>query len=732
MADRVRICVIGNSHMAALRDGWPLVEADHPGLRLSFFGQGKYALRHIEAVGTRLIQPDPVARQWMYRATGVDAIETEGYDGYLLVGLWPHLRWLEAMLSVTSIVGLEGLGRMLVSFEAALAAAARAEAAERERLEQELRERQEKADEERRRRKAAELARRRRAEERRRRRHEAERQRREAAEQKEREAAEAARRRAEQEERRRREARVAAERARVQAERRAREEAEAAERERQRLAAEAERERQRLAAEAERRRLAEEAERERQRLAAEAAEAERRRRAEEEARRLAEAAEAARRAAEAERAHRARVRRFAVLAAESALARARLIEDAARAEAARAEEEAARLLREHQDRESRALYRAARELEGPEVIPAASHRPLLSRPEEALSDEELFERARAWLPDWRRRERLSTKAAQIDRASSRVGLPPRGRPAEAAAPAGATTAPGRAAAPHEPEPASPADRRLQLAVLAAWAAFVAAGAWGLGLLGRLPGLHALDAGSYLSAHDDRYGFAATVFSLYPLHPLIWPMLWLGLGGYAVRQALPGRGGDARDRATRGPAAGAMLAVATWFPPAALVPWGLETLVWLVALALMVRVIRRLTDRPARDRTEELCTDGVLGLFTGVLLAGAPTAVGAALQAWGVRIDWFPTALAATAVLLGVLLLGLRLALTGRGRMGLALGMAWTLLCLGLPRLLPSPLGAQQSAWVGLTAVFGGLALLLVTSVRRSRVLQAEQRAARSA
>ena len=123
MVDPVRICVIGNSHMAALRDGWPLVEADHPGLRLSFFGQGKYALRHIEAVGTRLIQPDPVARQWMYRATGVDAIETEGYDGYLLVGLWPHLRWLEAMLSVTSIVGLEGLGRMLVSFEAALAAA---------------------------------------------------------------------------------------------------------------------------------------------------------------------------------------------------------------------------------------------------------------------------------------------------------------------------------------------------------------------------------------------------------------------------------------------------------------------------------------------------------------------------------------------------------------------------------------------------------------------------------
>ena len=133
MADPVRICVIGNSHMAALRDGWPLVEADHPGLRLSFFGLGQYGLRRTHAEDTRLVPDHASDRAGMRRACGVEEIDTAGYDGFVLVGLWRGLRWIEMMLCIASIAsiagrdgpdgGLEGPARMLVSFEAAEAAA---------------------------------------------------------------------------------------------------------------------------------------------------------------------------------------------------------------------------------------------------------------------------------------------------------------------------------------------------------------------------------------------------------------------------------------------------------------------------------------------------------------------------------------------------------------------------------------------------------------------------------
>ncbi|QDW16642.1 hypothetical protein [Micrococcus sp. KBS0714] len=569
-------------------------------------------------------------------------------------------------------------------------------------------------DEEARRAQAARVARRRREEEKQRRRREAERRRRVAAEEKARAAAEAEARRREREERRRREAEVAAERARVQAERRAREEAALAERERLRLEAEAEAERRRQAAEAERRRLE-----------AERVEAERRRRAEEAERRRREAEEAARLEAERRRRQAARVRAHTVLHAERALAQARLLEDRAREAERRAAEDAARRRREHEERESRALARAARELEGPEVFPAAADRPLLSDPEERLTDEELFARARVALPEWRRRQRLSTKAQAVRAeatAHSSAG------PVTGALP----LIPGYTPAPPEEPAGSPtaADRRGQALLTVVWALFVLSGAWGLGLAGRVPGLGALDAGAYPLTADGRHGPGASVFGLSPLHPAIWPVLWLLTGMYVLRQWGRGQGASPRHRRIRGAIAGALLALALWFPLAVLAPGGFDVVPWLLALVLMLRVVRRLGARPAARRVARVAEDGALGVLLGTLLAGAPTAVGAALHAWGVHVGWFPTELLALLVLVALLLAALRLVLGGRGRMGVALGMAWTLLCLALPRLLPSPLGAQQSVWVGLAAAFGALLLVTAAAVRRSWARQIERDAAR--
>ncbi|MBN6769118.1 hypothetical protein JRF66_11815, partial [Micrococcus luteus] len=373
------------------------------------------------------------------------------------------------------------------------------------------------------------------------------------------------------------------------------------------------------------------------------------------------------------------------------------------------------------ERESRALARAARELEGPEVFPAAADRPLLSDPEERLTDEELFARARVALPEWRRRQRLSTKAQAVQAeaiAHSSAG------PVTGALP----LIPGYTPAPPE-EPAgspTPADRRGQALLTVVWALFVLSSAWGLGLAGRVLGLGALDAGAYPFTADGRHGPGASVFGLSPLHPAIWPVLWLLTGMYVLRQWGRGQGASPRHRRIRGAVAGTLLALALWFPLAVLAPGGLDVVPWLLALVLMLRVVRRLGARPAARRLARVAEDGALGVLLGTLLAGAPTAVGAALHAWGVHVDGFPTELLALLVLVALLLAALRLVLGGRGRMGVALGMAWTLLCLALPRLLPSPLGAQQSAWVGLAAAFGALLLVTAAAVRRSWARQVER------
>lgn len=263
-----------------------------------------------------------------------------------------------------------------------------------------------------------------------------------------------------------------------------------------------------------------------------------------------------------------------------------------------------------------------------------------------------------------------------------------------------------------------------------WALFVLSGAWGLGLAGRVPGLGALDAGAYPLTADGRHGPGASVFGLSPLHPAIWPVLWLLTGMYVLRQWGRGQGASPRHRRIRGAVAGTLLALALWFPLAVLAPGGFDVVPWLLALVLMLRVVRRLGARPAARRVARVAEDGALGVLLGTLLAGAPTAVGAALHAWGVHVDWFPTELLALLVLVALLLAALRLVLGGRGRMGVALGMAWTLLCLALPRLLPSPLGAQQSVWVGLAAAFGALLLVTAAAVRRSWARQIERDAAR--
>lgn len=452
---------------------------------------------------------------------------------------------------------------------------------------------------------------------------------------------------------------------------------------------------------------------EKERLAAEQArEAEER--ADREARERAQA-EAERREAErvaAERAHEEEVR----LAAEAVLERQRAEEQALREELEREEAEAA--LRRQQERETRALQQAAQEEDGSAHVPPASRRPMLQQPGEHLTDAQLLERARESLPEWRRLDRIVEKAQAIEAATQRH------RPALDVADVPSVEEPPRAYIPPynlpstdpDPEP-NRTDLARRIVVTLTWAAFVFAGLWSLGMVGERPMLHQLAEG--------RYSSDVSMLSMASWHLAIWPILWLALGVHVVHQWMPSQTSAERQRATGWRLSAAMAGVTLWLVLTRLGLAWFDVFVWLAIGYLLVDTVHQLNLYTARTRAERVITDGMIGLFTGWSIIFTATVISIWLQRAGVDVLWIPGSLWAVATLVVVIWGTAMLTMTERGRMTIALGLAWGLAAILGPRLI-SPM---QSVWVAIVAAMGAFIVLLATENRRYRINHAEHRAA---
>lgn len=453
---------------------------------------------------------------------------------------------------------------------------------------------------------------------------------------------------------------------------------------------------------------------EKERLAAERVrEAEER--ADREARERAEA-EAERREAErldAERAHEEEVRR----AAEAVLQRQRAEEQALREEMQREEDLAA--LHRQQARETEALRQASREEDGSDHVPPADRRPMLQQPGEDLTDAQLLARARESLPEWRRRDRIVEKAQAIEAATQR-------RRGALAAPAPDPThepAPRAYIPPYnlpstdpDPEPTS-RDLLRRIVVTLAWAGFVVAGLWSLGMLGERPMLHQLAEG--------RYGSDVSMLSMASWHLAIWPILWLALGIHVIHQWMPSQISADRQRTTGWRLSAAMAGVGLWLLLTRLGLAWFDVFVWLAIGYLLVDTVHQLNLYTARTRTERVITDGTIGLFTGWAIVFTATVASTWLQRAGVDILWIPGSLWAVLTLVVVIWGTAMLTMTERGRITIALGLAWGLAAILGTRLI----GPMQSVWVAIVAAMGAFIVLLATENRRYRINHAEHRAA---
>lgn len=242
--------------------------------------------------------------------------------------------------------------------------------------------------------------------------------------------------------------------------------------------------------------------------------------------------------------------------------------------------------------------------------------------------------------------------------------------------------------------ATTGDRVRQGVVLLGAVAAVVAAAWGSGAFG---GPSQPEVGDGALAPD------ATLLA--PARPafMIWSVIYAGLVVWAVRQALPGRATDARERATGWLLLASMLGNAAWL---ALVQTGLLGPVIAGLLAVLVALVLTLLQRPPGSTTDAVVMDGTAGLYLGWVCVATVANVAAVLADAGVRDlglgaePWAVLILTVTAVI------GVGLAVRTKGRLAIAAAIAWGLAWIAVARTTGEPASTA-------TAVAAGAAALVV-------------------
>lgn len=81
------ICIVSDSSVNSIRNGWPLVESAYPDCKLTYFAAARGNMVTLEVAGDRVISRDPHCAQRMrVSSKGLDGIRDE-YDCFMLFAL---------------------------------------------------------------------------------------------------------------------------------------------------------------------------------------------------------------------------------------------------------------------------------------------------------------------------------------------------------------------------------------------------------------------------------------------------------------------------------------------------------------------------------------------------------------------------------------------------------------------------------------------------------------------
>ena len=201
---------------------------------------------------------------------------------------------------------------------------------------------------------------------------------------------------------------------------------------------------------------------------------------------------------------------------------------------------------------------------------------------------------------------------------------------------------------------------------------------------------------------------------------IWTPIYLGLIAYAIWQFLPAQTTDARQRTLGYPVAASLVLNAAWILSIQFDLLALSVPVIVLLLAVLIRAFQlTLASRP-KNLVETIVADGTIGLYLGwvsIATAANVTAVlvAAGFGGFGISPDVWAVAVIAVAGLVGVLI-----ALSGRGRLAPSVSLCWGLAWIAVARLT-GPLLSTPAAIAALVAVVVILTVTVTIRIRSSSV-----------
>lgn len=245
----------------------------------------------------------------------------------------------------------------------------------------------------------------------------------------------------------------------------------------------------------------------------------------------------------------------------------------------------------------------------------------------------------------------------------------------------------------------PSDRLRQAIVVVSMVLAIAGSLVGSGALGGTPIQDA--AGGALSADGTLIAPAGPAFS-------IWSVIYLGLIGYTVWQLRPSQAANRRQRLLGYPMAASLLLNAAWILSVQFGHLGLSVAMIILLLAVLVVAFRICVAVPGRGPAEAVLVDGVVGLYLGWVCVATAANITAALKAAGFDGWSIPAEVWAVAVLSVAGLVGVAVAIAGRGRLSPTLSLCWGLAWVAVSRVIGSlestPAAVTASVWVAVVAV----------------------------
>lgn len=205
--------------------------------------------------------------------------------------------------------------------------------------------------------------------------------------------------------------------------------------------------------------------------------------------------------------------------------------------------------------------------------------------------------------------------------------------------------------------------------------------------------------------------------------IIWTPIYLGLLAYALWQSLPAHRTDDRQRRLGYPIAASLLLNAAWILSIQFDALVLSIPIIAVLLIVLAVVFGTIIQTRASGPVEVLLVDGTIGLYLGWVCVATAANIAAGLNAAGFRGAEISSDIWAVAVVAFAGIIGVLLAVWGRGRFSPSAALCWGLGWIAVARLT-GDLISTPTAVAAIVAIVVVVGATLVLRIRLPRLVAA--------